>query len=56
MYISVSVHYGGRFVRDCLINYIGGNSKLFEGLDIDRWSYFEICDIVEQDLGVTKKI
>jgi len=55
MSISVSVHYGGRFVRDWLINYTGGNVKLFEGLDIEKWSYFEICGIVEQDLEVKKQ-
>jgi hypothetical protein len=54
MSISVSVHYGGRFVRDWLINYTGGNVKLFEGLDIEKWSFFEICGIVEQDLEVKK--
>jgi len=55
MSISVSVRYGGRFVRDWLINYTGGNVKLFEGLDIEKWSYFEICGIVEQDLEVKKQ-
>jgi len=45
MSISVSVHYGGCFVRDWLINYTGGNVKLFEGYGI-----------VEQGLEVKKAI
>jgi len=57
MSISVSFHFGGHFVRDWLINYTRGNVKLYEGLDSERWIFFffEICGIVEQDLGVKKQ-
>lgn len=49
---SVNFYHGGNFVRDWLISYKGGNETLMEGLDEDRWSYFEITSIVENDLNV----
>jgi len=54
MGFSVNFHHGGRFVRDWLITYKGGNETLKEGLYEDRWSYFEITGIVENDLNVKK--
>jgi dimeric dUTPase (all-alpha-NTP-PPase superfamily) len=50
--ISVKFHYGGRFVRDWVICYNGGKETLIEGLDPDRWSYFEIKGILGTDLLV----
>ena len=50
--IAVKFHYGGRFVRDGVICYNGGEETLIEGLDPDKWSYFEIKGILETDLLV----
>jgi len=54
--IVVKFHYGGRFVRDWVICYNGGEETLIEGLDPDRWSYFEIVGILETDLLVKELI
>ena len=43
--ISVDFHYGGCFSRDWLISYTGGEVKRFEGLDPDKFCFFELCDI-----------
>jgi len=52
--IAVKFHYGVRFVRDWVICYNGGEETLIEGLDPDRWSFFEIKGILETDLLVKK--
>lgn len=52
--ISVDCHYGGCFSRDWLISYTGGEVKRFEGLDPDKFSFFELSGYVEEDLSIKK--
>ncbi|XP_024636474.1 uncharacterized protein [Medicago truncatula] len=52
--ISVDCHYGGCFSRDWLISYTGGEVRRFEGLDPDKFSFFELCGYVEEDLSIKK--
>jgi len=52
MSIYVNFHHGGSFARDWFVCYKGGKETLIEGIDDDRWSYFEIIGIVENDLKV----
>jgi hypothetical protein len=52
--ITVDCHYGGCFSRDWLISYTGGDVKRFEGLDPDKFSFFELCGYVEEDLNIKK--
>jgi len=33
------------FSRDWLVSYTGGEVKRFEGLDPDKFCFFELCDI-----------
>jgi hypothetical protein len=41
MSFNVVFHHGGQFVRDWIVYYRGGDVTVVEGLDKDRWSYFE---------------
>lgn len=43
-------------VRDWLISYKRVKETLKGGLNEDRWSYFEITAIVENDLNVKKTL
>ena len=52
--ITVKFYYRSRFVRDWVICYNGGEETLIEGLDPDRWSFFEITGILETNLLVKK--
>jgi len=54
MGIAVKFHYGGRFVRDWVICYYGGEETLIKGLDPDKWCFFELTGILETDLLVKK--
>ena len=54
MGIAVKFHYGGRFLRDWVICYNGGEETLIEGLGPDKWCFFELIGILETDLLVKK--
>jgi hypothetical protein len=54
MSLSVVFHHGGHFVRDWIISYKGGEKTVFKRLDPDKWTYFEITSLVEEDLKVSK--
>jgi hypothetical protein len=54
MGIAVKFHYRGRFVRDWVIFYNGGEETLIEGVDPDKWCFFELTGILETDLLVKK--
>ena len=54
MGIAVKFHYGGRFLRDWVICYNGGEETLIEGLDPDKWCFFELTGILETDLLVKR--
>ncbi|CAL5188396.1 unnamed protein product [Lathyrus oleraceus] len=47
MEFSLIFHYGGRFDRDCLMYYTGGNEHVVE-INPDRWSLFEATGIVKE--------
>lgn len=52
--IFVHFHHGGCFVRDWLVCYKGGEETLVEGIEDDKFSYFEITGMVENDFKVEK--
>lgn len=46
MSFNVVFHHGGQFVRDLIVYYRGGDVTVVEGLDKDKWSYFEVEGIM----------
>ncbi|GAU15822.1 hypothetical protein TSUD_236380 [Trifolium subterraneum] len=54
MSLSVAFHHGGHFVRDWIISYKGGEKTVFKRLDPDKWTYFEMTSLVEEDLKISK--
>ncbi|KAK2417184.1 vacuolar cation/proton exchanger [Trifolium repens] len=55
MSFKVKFHYGGQFVRDCLLYYQGGQEYDKDDNDPDRWSLFEIKGILKDDCHVEGK-
>jgi hypothetical protein len=55
MSFKVKFHYGGQFVRDCLLYYQGGQEYDKDDNDPDRWSLFEIKGILKEDCHVEGK-
>ncbi|GER41099.1 oligopeptide-binding protein OppA, partial [Striga asiatica] len=51
---SIFVNYGGQFVKcGTSVEYLGGKFKTVHGLDVDRFGYFDLKEVVEK-LGVEK--
>ncbi|GER42521.1 cytochrome P450, partial [Striga asiatica] len=51
---SIFVNYGGQFVNcGTSVEYLGGKFKTVHGLDVDRFGYFDLKEVVEK-LGVEK--
>ena len=48
MGFTVVIHHRGRFVDKPRITYEGGDVMAFHGLDLDRWSYFELLSLVKE--------
>ncbi|KAK2401055.1 hypothetical protein QL285_050686 [Trifolium repens] len=55
MSFKVKFHYGGQFVRDCLLYYQGGQEYDKDDNDPDRWSLFEIKGILKEDCHIEGK-
>lgn len=45
MIFTVNFHYGGNFVWGNIIYYLGGHEYIVD-IDHDKWSLFEVTDIV----------
>lgn len=46
--MSVVFHHGGEFVRDYILYYTGGQEHVVNGIDRDRWCYFEATGILKE--------
>lgn len=46
MSFIVNFHYGRNFIRDYVIDYLGGYEHIID-IDYDNWSFFEVTSIVK---------
>ena len=46
--MAVVFHHGGQFVRDYLLYYTGGQEHVVNGIDRDKWCYFEATGILKE--------
>ncbi|KAJ1431893.1 hypothetical protein SESBI_06867 [Sesbania bispinosa] len=54
MGFSVAFYHMGRFIHKPSLRYKGGEIHVFNGLDVDTWSYFEAVGLAK-DLGYVDK-
>ncbi|KAL0292604.1 UNVERIFIED_CONTAM: hypothetical protein Sradi_6982800 [Sesamum radiatum] len=45
---NINFNWGGKFVKDPTLRYVGGNMKVFEKIDIDYLGLFELGQMYEQ--------
>ena len=53
MHFSMKVNYGGNFIRNPILKYVGGDKTLLLDIDEDKWSFFELVGILKDDVNCT---